>query len=240
MWVEARADNDRWNLLDATAWIAKRDDAAVNVSQGAHPNQDALSQLTTALADGRLIADGLAWGFDHYPRQQIQPAEWLGCKIEIEPVTLYVHLTHGSFRPAQMLAEAKPKFEFKARLIPKNLIGQQVRHRHTRIMEAVHVSSVAVRELWPAAPIAKAGKRGRPAEYDWPRVKRELKARVTRGGGVPVDNSDLVFLIRDIFGRWDSEGGPADKTIRDAIKKYDLAEAAGMTGKKGMPQRRGK
>jgi hypothetical protein len=137
-----------WNLLEAAAWIANSDDNTVNASQGIKPDPDALEQIKTACASGRLIATGLPSGFEQYSRRQIEPAEWLDCAIDIESAEVFVQTVHSfSFRPTATPEESKLKFVM--RIIPKDLVGKRFRYGHTRIMGEILVSRAAIMELWP-------------------------------------------------------------------------------------------
>jgi hypothetical protein len=77
-----------------------------------------------------------------------------------------------------------------------------------------------------ATPRLKKPKSGRPAEYNWDGVKRQLVAYTTEHGPVQSFN-ELVHKCSDFATELHpKKKTPDDKTIRDAIKTHQLDAAA--------------
>lgn len=83
-----------------------------------------------------------------------------------------------------------------------------------------------IKRKWP---VATRGKVGRPATYDWPRVKRGLEERAANGSRPPKDMPDLIELVRSMQVKIDPDKNPNDNTVRAAIKTHGLDTAAGMS-----------
>jgi hypothetical protein len=78
----------------------------------------------------------------------------------------------------------------------------------------------------------KKPKRGRPAEYNWDGVKSKLTAYVSQNGPVQTLH-ELLQKCADFANELHRKNKtPNDKTIREAIKKYQLDIAAGVGPRK--------
>jgi hypothetical protein len=75
---------------------------------------------------------------------------------------------------------------------------------------------------------------GRPPIYDWPPLVPLLKEHVRQKGKFSLQTELIEWCCDNVF----SEESPADKTVREAIKKYKLDEI-GLRGNRG-PGKRGK
>ena len=82
-----------------------------------------------------------------------------------------------------------------------------------------------------AAPHLKKPKRGRPAEYNWAEVKKQLVTYTSKHG--PVETlTELIQKCWDLASELHPKRkSPSDKTIRDAIKAHQLEAAARIPGK---------
>jgi hypothetical protein len=82
------------------------------------------------------------------------------------------------------------------------------------------------------AVVLEKPKRGRPAEYNWPGVKKQLTAYVAQNG--PIQSSiELLQKCADFASELHPERKtPDDKTIREAIKAHALDIAAGLASGK--------
>ena len=69
-------------------------------------------------------------------------------------------------------------------------------------------------------------KRGRPAEYNWPAVKTRLASYAAKHGPIQALGELLQKCADFAFELHPGKKTPSDKTIREAIARYDLDKAA--------------
>lgn len=214
-----RSQGPRWNLLEAAAWIAGRNNDAVDRAARSGFDQSALSELYKNLLNGKLSATGIMTG---PPAADIAAHVWQDYRIFAEPIMFagasfldetpdfYVKvLSHGTFSQNDLRGASSPADR-----------GM----RHDAII-SVSVASDAVRKIWP---VARRGTVGRPPIYDWSEIARRLKKRSTDGSRPPADVPDLIILIKDIQQQIDPDKIPDDSTVRAAINTHELDAAAGM------------
>jgi hypothetical protein len=192
------------NFAEIAEWCAKEDQSIL-------PNEN-----KRAAAFDTLASDLLAGEFQENGRSRVlylhassartrMTSEWLKDAIEY-------NYDHDRGRSEYLAHCWIPRRMFKRWLARHRLAESPPR------FEPLDEESLA----WLRKP-----KRGRPAEYNWDGVKSRLAAYKLQHG--PVQTSDeLLHMCADFASELHPHRRtPSDKTIREAIKRYQLDVAAG-------------
>jgi hypothetical protein len=180
---------------------------------------DPLGELRAHLRRGSLKVTGLVDGGE---RREITPEEWRDYDLKLS-YGYFVGV--GRISTIDVLSvRVFPAAAVKDRSQPAGVRMAGGEPGYYRVITDVLVPVSQVMQLCPGPAEAK---RGRPPDFNWPRVKELLKEWAVENGPVQT-RKELLQKCGDFAAELDSRHRiPADSTIDAAIKKYRLDVAAG-------------